>query len=360
MILKHFPLQLFVSIHKTKLDQTRWQNWQRLHQRSVDWAQFDKDVIVEENGSLSSGQIAAINKYTLTQHNFAVEVKDGGKTFLMALQPIIDAGKHNVGNLIIFQNITESKADFWMSMTFIVLLGSISGTGIFILFFIILRNVNHMIKANEVVIQASLNEKVVLLQEIHHRVKNNLQVVSSMLSLQASTETDSHATEVLKEGERRIRVMARVHENLYRSDDLSHISSRQYLGAIIDDLHQSSLDKVARVLLQHDIDDINLTIDQATPIGQITSELISNAQKHAFPHERTGTINVSLKRMNTGEIELAISDNGIGMPEGRGLTGYKSLGLRLVNALAQNLGGTVILERENGTRVSIVFRGECV
>ncbi len=227
---------------------------------------------------------------------------------------------------------------------------------VFSLYMISMRDIANRKKAEERII-TSLREKEVLLQEIHHRVKNNLQVVSSMLSLQANTENDSKVTDALLEGERRVRVMARVHENLYRSADLASVNTSKYIEGIVNDLRHNYQDRMKDISIRIDTDDITLNIDMAIPLGQIGSELVSNALKHAFPDGRSGIVEVSFKR-NNDRLVFSVADDGVGMPEETELDARKSLGLQLVNALAQKLGGEVTVSREKGTRVAIAFDGD--
>lgn len=201
----------------------------------------------------------------------------------------------------------------------------------------------------------SLAEKEVLLKEIHHRVKNNLQVISSMLSLQAGTETDNRSVKALKESQRRIKVMARIHENLHRSNDLTSINARDYLDTIIEDTKATYGNGAQRITYRLDADDIFIDVDHAIACGQILSELLSNSAKHAFPNGRSGKIDVTLRREDGGLVEFIVADDGKGIPEGVELEHTETLGMRLVYALAKQMGGTVNVDRSDGTRVEITF-----
>ena len=203
--------------------------------------------------------------------------------------------------------------------------------------------------------KASLKEKEVLLREIHHRVKNNLQVISSMLSLQASTETDNRSLKALEESQRRVKVMARIHENLHQSDDLSSIYARDYLNTIVEDTIASSGDDRQRISSRLDVDDIIFDVDCAIACGQIVSELLSNSLKYAFPNDQSGNIKVSLHRRDGGRIELTVADDGKGFPDNFDLEQAKTLGMRLVHALAMQLSGVVKIDGSGGTRVQIAF-----
>ncbi|MBL6945041.1 MAG: hypothetical protein ISR47_00200 [Rhodospirillales bacterium] len=192
----------------------------------------------------------------------------------------------------------------------------------------------------------------VLLKEIHHRVKNNLQVVSSMLSLQARDEDDAGVRTALQESQRRVRVMARVHESLYLSDDLAVVPMSKYLESIIDD----SLKGTSGIALELEADDTAIGIDQAIPCGQIISELVSNSLKHAFPNTQSGNIKVSVFRTDEGPITLIVADDGAGLPGDFDLGQSETLGMKLVHSLAMQLSAAVEIDSSSGTRVKVTFQ----
>lgn len=203
-------------------------------------------------------------------------------------------------------------------------------------------------------IKQQLEEKEVLLREIHHRVKNNLQIVSSLLSLQSRYIKDKRDLEMLKESQNRIRSMALIHEKLYYSENLANIDSREYIQTLVHSLFQSYGVSMSRISLQLNVEDVSLDIDTAIPCGLIINELVSNSLKHAFP-ERKGEICVGLHTVN-GDIELVVSDNGIGIPEDVDFSDTQSLGLHLVSVLAEGqLRGEITLSRTKGTEFRITF-----
>ncbi len=204
-------------------------------------------------------------------------------------------------------------------------------------------------------LKASLAEKEVLLQEIHHRVKNNLQVISSMLSLQAGTETDDRSIEALSESKRRVMVMARTHEALHQSDDLASIKAGDYIDTIVEDTKASNGNNAKGISFNLDADDIIFDIDQAVPCGQIISELVSNSLKHAFPNGQSGNVEVSLRLGDGGKIKLTVADDGKGLPEGFDPEQSETMGMELIHALAMQLGGVTEIDGANGTRVRITF-----
>ncbi len=203
-------------------------------------------------------------------------------------------------------------------------------------------------------VRSSLREKEVLLKEIHHRVKNNMQVISSLLSLQSDHIKDPALGRLLSDSQDRIRSMALVHETLYGSTNLSSIDLRAYIESLTAHLVQSYAVK-GRVRLERDTQRVLLGIDAAVPCGLLLNELISNALKHAFPGERSGMVTVKLERVEDDQLRLVVSDNGIGLPADVEPSKSHSLGLRLVSALAEQLGGRLELSREGGTTFTVLF-----
>jgi len=214
-------------------------------------------------------------------------------------------------------------------------------------------------KQAEEQVKASLKEKEVLLQEIHHRVKNNMQVISSLLRLQTSGVGDERLTDALMACQGRVQTMALVHETLYDSDTLAFIDFKTYISKVANQIFQSYKTGMDRVKLEVDAEDIKLGIEQATPPGLITNELVTNALKYAFPENRSGEIAIRIRVVEQDSIEFVFSDNGIGIPEGLDWRNTDSLGLQLVIILAENqLDGTVSLDLGKGTHFTVRFRHE--
>src|SRR5438034_1765213 len=204
-------------------------------------------------------------------------------------------------------------------------------------------------KQAEQAMRASLREKELLLKEIHHRVKNNLQVVSSLLSLQVRHVLDSETQEMFRECQRRVRSIALVHEQMYKANDLSHISLRQYIEALVAGLFQTFQASEGNIRHEIDIGDVAVGIDTAIPCGLMINELVPNSLKHAFPEGRTGMIRIALTQEEGRPLKLVVSDNGIGLPESIHPENTSSLGLELVGALASQLQlRTVVDVRRNG------------
>jgi PAS domain S-box-containing protein len=204
-------------------------------------------------------------------------------------------------------------------------------------------------------IKASLKEKEVLLKEIHHRVKNNLQVVSSLLSLQSGYVKDRQALEMFKESQNRVRSMALIHEKLYESKDLARIDIAGYIQDLTTSLFRSYGTSAAAIKLNIDVKDIFLNITTSIPCGLIINELVSNSLKHAFPDAREGEIKIAMQRINDNKIKLIVGDNGIGFPKDIDFRNTESLGMQVVITLAEQLDGTIELDKSSGTTFRIRF-----
>jgi len=204
-------------------------------------------------------------------------------------------------------------------------------------------------------IKASLKEKEVLLKEIHHRVKNNLQIISSLLKLQSGYIKDKHTLEMFKDSQSRIRSMALIHEKLYQSQDLSKVNFAEYITSLAANLFRSYELATTTINPIVKVENIFLEIDVAVPCGLIINELVSNSLKYAFPDRREGEIQIHLYFINEHEIKLIISDNGIGLPKDFDFQNTGTLGLQLVNNLVEQLEGTIEVNGHSGTEFRIKF-----
>jgi len=206
-------------------------------------------------------------------------------------------------------------------------------------------------KTAENQIKASLKEKNILIKEIHHRVKNNMQIISSLLSLQTKYVNDSESLNILKESQNRVRSMAIIHEKLYQSKDLSQINFADYIESLVSNLFYSYNANNTKIKPVYEVEDLSLNIDTAVPCGLIISELVSNSLKYAFPTKKSGEILISLK-FRDNKYELIVSDNGVGMPE-FDVEKLDSLGLLLVFNLTEQLEGDITIKRDHGTEFII-------
>ena len=207
-------------------------------------------------------------------------------------------------------------------------------------------------------LKASLKEKEVLLQEIHHRVKNNMQIISSLFNLQSRLIKDNKMAEIFKSCQNRVRSMALIHEKLYKSEDFARVNLAEYVELLSTHLLRSYGINPDVIQINIDIKDIFLDINTAIPCSLIINELVSNSLKHAFPGDKKGKINITIHSLNKKEVELIVSDDGVGLPEDVDFRGKESLGLHMVNILANDqLHGSIKLDRNKGTSFRIQFRG---
>lgn len=228
-------------------------------------------------------------------------------------------------------------------------------------------------KQAEELIKASLKEKEVLLQEIHHRVKNNLQIISGLLTLQADQSAGKSLSEIFQESQDRIRSIALVHEKLYRSHNLAEIAFDEYLRSLVENLFTSQGIAAGRITLKYEMEPILFTIEKAIPLGLIVNELVTNALKHAFPSGRQGEIRIGLHgykgaksyalKTDSGTLhctptcELIVADNGVGLPPGFKPDTQKSLGMNLVSMLAKQLQAELKIITGPGTGFRLLFPG---
>ena len=257
----------------------------------------------------------ALSEKSVVNHEYETEKKDGKKFFEMRLSAI------NANEcMAILRDITESKI-------------------------------------SEQKILNSLKEKEILLKEVHHRVKNNLQVISSILNLQSNFIRDKNTVLILKECQNRIKSMAFIHELLYQSKDFSRINFSDYLIALSKNLIQSYNTVDQKIKYKFEIETVYFTLDTSISCGLIANELLTNALKYAFPGKKEGYIFISLKKTEKGT-ELIIKDNGIGLPAGLDYRNTETLGLQLVNALVEQVSGELRFIPGKGSSFSIVIKTE--
>jgi PAS domain S-box-containing protein len=219
------------------------------------------------------------------------------------------------------------------------------------------RDVTERKKAEEKIL-ASLHEKEILLREIHHRVKNNLQIIASLLYLQSINITDSFTIDILRESRSRVKSMALIHEKLYRSEDLSLIPFATYLESLIENLKEAYGidDTTVAISVTIDPPGLSLNIETGIPCGLIINELISNSMKHAFRDGRAGVITIAVKQTSPHEFTMILADNGPGFPRDVDFRNTSSLGLQLVNNLVAQLEGDISLDCTSGSVFTMHLR----
>lgn len=202
----------------------------------------------------------------------------------------------------------------------------------------------------------SLAEKDVLLREVHHRVKNNMQIISSILSMQSRNLDDPRLKEILQESQNRIHSMALIHENLYNHKSLANIMFSTYIKSLTGNIARTYSNQQANIHFDYQIDDAYLPMDIAIPCGLIINELISNSFKYAFVNKPSGVISIHFKNIQENEYLLTVSDNGIGIPAEINIHKTKSLGMKILHRLVQQIDGEIKNDFSNGTKFIIQFK----
>jgi two-component sensor histidine kinase len=208
---------------------------------------------------------------------------------------------------------------------------------------------------SEEAIRLSLREKETLLKEIHHRVKNNLQVIASLLRLQGRFLKDKEARAMFEESQNRVHSISLVHEKLYRAGDLARVDFHDYLVTLTKGLTDGWQGSGAPVAVVVEAAGVQLGVDTAIPCGLIVTELFTNALKHAFPDVASGSIRIAMATLPDDCLELTVEDNGVGLPENLDFRRSGSLGLELVSSLVRQLGANIEIVRNGGTRFRIEF-----
>lgn len=222
----------------------------------------------------------------------------------------------------------------------------------------IVEKQKQLVEKNNTTLQRLLNDKEVLFKEVHHRVKNNLQIISSLINLQANTVSDNKTLEVLKQSQSRINTMAILHNKLYQTDDFTSVSIEEYLKQMVSSISNSFGSENCKIDFIIEADPaIELNIDIAIPFGLILNELTTNSFKHAFKGRFTGIIHIYFKKMEDGTFKFVYKDNGIGLPDNYSENLTHSLGIELIEMLVQQLNGTLAIKNEGGANFEINFAG---
>ena len=259
----------------------------------------------------------------------------------------------NEQNLLVEDHLKKARRTNLL-LGFAVLLLLLAGIGLVRLFLQRMQS-QKLLESQNKIIQKSLEEKQLLLKEIHHRVKNNLQTISSLLSLQTSYIDDPKVIAAIKDGQNRVQSMALIHQNLYQDDQLNHIQAKSYFEKLVRGLYVSYKIDKDKVNLNLDISDLKINIETINPIGLITNELVCNTFKYAFPDDKTGELTVSLLALNNDELELRIADDGIGIDTNIIKNAKHSFGYQMIQAFCNKLDAKMHIDGSQGTDVRIII-----
>ncbi len=252
-------------------------------------------------------------------------------------------------------SIQEELSQTRMTQQRWLIFGALFIATIFAGLFLKFSQQNKKIKEQNIVISKALAEKEILLKEIHHRVKNNLQVISSLLGLQSRKIKDQAALDAINEGRTRVQSMSLIHQNLYKENNLTGVEIKNYLGKLCKNLFATYNISNEQIHLKTSIENIILDVDSIVPIGLILNELISNALKHAFPKGGSGIININISE-NTDGLLIVVQDNGIGMKSDDPLVDSDSFGYHLIKVFQRKLNADLNISTSNGTSISILIR----
>jgi PAS domain S-box-containing protein len=322
---------------------------------------YVESIIANMNDALivlsSEGRIKTVNKTTLNLLGYREDelinqpfglIHEDAEFHTNGISPKAAAGPASMAEKIL---LSKSGRKIPALISFAFLRGEETRAGMVC----VVKDITELKIAEEQILSA-LREKEILLKEIHHRVKNNLQVVASMLHLQAGYIKDSEARTLFEESQKRVESMALMHEKLYRAKDLARIDFREYVVDLAGNLLTLNTDKASRIEMKVDIEGVMLDINNSIPCGLIINELVSNALAHAFPDGRKGRIDISMRSGSGGRIGLTVRDNGTGFPGDIDFRNTASLGMQLVTSLVKQLGGLIEMDRTEGTSFSIEFQ----
>lgn len=309
---------------------------------------FNKDgIIVDANNAIS--MVTGVSKENLigkSLHDTRIYFKDD----VTNLQEIFSKIIENKENQIFETELIDKHGDIRcvnVNVTVIEMEDDI-------IYVLVIASDITEIKQFETKLKGSIREKEVLLKEIHHRVKNNMQIISSLMNIQTRYLDDKESINVLKESQNRVKSMSMIHEKLYRSKKFDKVYFAEYIENLVWDLFYSYSIEKGKIEPVLEIEDVKLNIETSVPLGLIITELVSNCLKYAFPDSMRGTLYVSLKDLGEN-YELIIKDDGIGFPDTIDFKNTDSLGLQLVNSLTDQIDGEIELDNGNGTEFKIVF-----
>ncbi|MBU0675848.1 MAG: hypothetical protein KJ950_14515 [Proteobacteria bacterium] len=365
-------VELLLAVDTKHLDKELWKKGRQLmgHDRSSGMEMAGHVIIGRTMAEIPLEVARFLERPNLDQDQ-QFEVSSGKQYYRGGFTPLFDASGKNIGEIVALKDFSEAESSLQMLsgtlISLVIILLSFLSVCIYGVTGRVEKRLSRSREALQVEIaerakaeeqiKASLEEKEMLIKEIHHRVKNNMQIVSSLFRLQLRQIDDPKALEILKDSQSRISTMALVHKTLYQPRNLNSISLHDYIRELALSIFDSYGVDPERISLKTDLETVVLDIDTVMPCGLIINELITNAIKYAFPDDRKGEISLVLAKTEGDEYVLSIRDNGVGIAKDLDIRRANSLGLQLVINLTENqLRGKVTLNREGGTEFVIRFR----
>jgi len=370
-IKKILDVEVLVIVNIRHLDRKHWEEGLKMLGRTGVWEEFPRHVVIDRTMEKIP---PALEHYISLPHSekegLLFKVPVGEKEYRGGFIPLRVAGDKEIGEIIFLKDFSAAEYSLKLLSLGLVAISGIMSLALFVFFYITIDRIEgklrgsreslnaeiaERIKAEEK-IKSSLQEKELLLREIHHRVKNNMQIVSSLFRLQLRQIDNPKVLEILQDSQSRISAMALVHEALYKQN-LAGVNFRDYIRELGLNLFSSYGVDPERIEFVTDVEKITMDIDTAIPCGLIINELVTNALKHAFPDGREGKVWLTLKRNAGGkEFHLTVRDDGVGIPEEVDIYSTKSLGMQLVvNLTESQLHGKVQVNRNHGTEIEIIF-----
>jgi PAS domain S-box-containing protein len=326
--------------------------------RSILVSSPDAITVTDLNGTVveCNQETLAIHGYSskddvIGKNAFSMIAEKDRKTASENMKKVLEQGSvKNIGYAL----VTRDGREFPGELSASVIKDS---SGKLVGFVAVTRDITKRKQAEERMM-AALREKEVLLKEIHHRVKNNLQVIISLLSLQSRQVRDKTLLNAFRDSQSRIQSIALIHEKLYKSKDVARVDFAGYIQNLVPDLLRTYGLEPGMISLDMNVEDIRLGIDTAVPCGLIINELVTNCLKHAFPGGRKGKIAIVFRSAGNGRTMLSVGDNGLGFPPDIDIRNAETMGLKMVGNLTEQLDGTLELERNGGTTFKVTFNAE--
>lgn len=364
-------VEVLMLVERRLLDRAKWEEGQRLMGRRGSWDELPRHVVA---GRTIAGVPPDLAGNLIANHErdemlFNVSYEE--RHYRAGITPLFVAGGDQIGEIVAMKDFSRAEHSMQMLTGLLVSLVVVMSGFVFVFIYGVTSRVELRLQRSREALQheiqerrraekqilTALNEKQVLLKEIHHRVKNNMQIVCSIFRLQLGKIKDPRAAGILRDSQSRISAMALIHKTLYQPKDQSSIYFEEYIQELASSIFDSYEVDPERIALKTDLESVAMDIDTVTPCGLILNELITNSIKYAFPEGRKGEIAITFKRHDE-EYLLSVSDNGVGLPPGMDIRELNSLGLQLVTNLTEKQlwGRLEIASDAGGTTFKIFFR----